>query len=91
MFDVADCLVTMWAGQGAGLVLLAMLVPGQPSSLGGSPLYEPGDQIVLLNNTNFQPTVCGSQRAWLVEFYSSWWEFSPDDRKRDKCKATCPQ
>ena len=64
----------MWAGQGAGLVLLAMLVPGQPSSLGGSPLYEPGDQIVLLNNTNFQPTVCGSQRAWLVEFYSSWWE-----------------
>jgi len=39
---------------------------------GGTPLYSPDDKIVLLNSTNFQPTICGSERAWLVEFYSSW-------------------
>ena len=39
---------------------------------GGSPLYSVNDKIVLLNNTNFQSTICGSSTAWLVEFYSSW-------------------
>ena len=39
---------------------------------GGSPLYDENDKIVLLNNTNFQSTICGSSRAWMVEFYSSW-------------------
>ena len=39
---------------------------------GGSPLYSENDKIVLLNNTNFQSSICGSSRAWLVEFYSSW-------------------
>ena len=39
---------------------------------GGSPLYDANDKIVLLNNTNFQSTICGSSTAWLVEFYSSW-------------------
>merc|ERR1719300_1050310 len=42
------------------------------NSLGGTPLYGPNDKIVLLNNTNFQSTICGSSTAWLVEFYSSW-------------------
>jgi len=40
--------------------------------MGGSPLYSPEDKIVQLNNTNFQANICGSQTAWMVEFYSSW-------------------
>jgi len=39
---------------------------------GGTPLYDQNDKIVLLNNTNFQSTICSSSSAWIVEFYSSW-------------------
>jgi len=54
------------------LVFAAILQISREKSLEGSGLYTAEDKIVLLNNTNFQPTVCGSQRAWMVEFYSSW-------------------
>jgi thiol-disulfide isomerase/thioredoxin len=39
---------------------------------GGSPLYGPDDKILILNTTNFQPNICSSSKAWVVEFYSSW-------------------
>jgi len=41
-------------------------------SLGGSPLYNQDDKILILNNTNFQASICSSSKAWVVEFYSSW-------------------
>jgi len=41
-------------------------------SLGGSPLYNQDDKILILNNTNFQANICSSTKAWVVEFYSSW-------------------
>jgi len=54
------------------LILLPQLSQEMGLGSGGTPLYAPEDKIVLLNSTNFQPTICGSERAWLVEFYSSW-------------------
>lgn len=41
-------------------------------SLGGGQLYSPSDRLTLLNVTNFKETIVGSDRAWMVEFYSSW-------------------
>jgi len=57
------------------LVLLSilMIIPiSWQGSLGGSPLYNQDDKILILNNTNFQANICSSSRAWVVEFYSSW-------------------
>jgi len=54
------------------LLLLSLLPLTQELSMGGSPLYSPDDKIVILNSTNFQANICGSDRAWMVEFYSSW-------------------
>jgi len=61
--------VWLWA-----LPVLVLVVPlSQEMGLGsGSPLYGPEDKIVQLTNATFQPTICGSEKAWLVEFYSSW-------------------
>lgn len=54
-------------------ILFAIFLPiSREKSIDGSGLYTEVDKIVVLNNTNFQPMVCGSQKAWLVEFYSSW-------------------
>jgi len=42
-------------------------------SLSGSAgLYTNEDKILILNNTNFQSSICSSTKAWIVEFYSSW-------------------
>jgi len=66
-----------WWGHALGLPLLLLCILPQLTQemglgSGGTPLYTPDDKIVLLNATNFQPNICGSERAWLVEFYSSW-------------------
>jgi len=65
------------SGQGAPsplpLLLLSLLLPSTMEvSLGGSPLYNKDDKILILNTTNFQPSICSSSKAWVVEFYSSW-------------------
>ena len=55
------------------LLLLSLLLPSTMEvSLGGSPLYNKDDKILILNTTNFQPSICSSSKAWVVEFYSSW-------------------
>jgi thiol-disulfide isomerase/thioredoxin len=36
------------------------------------PLYSPTDPIALLDVNTLKRTVLGSDKAWLVEFYSSW-------------------
>jgi len=55
------------------LLLLSLLLPTTLEvSLGGSPLYNQDDKILILNNTNFQSNICSSSKAWVVEFYSSW-------------------
>eukprot|EP00092_Neocalanus_flemingeri_P007794 GFUD01008415.1.p1 GENE.GFUD01008415.1~~GFUD01008415.1.p1 ORF type:complete len:681 (-),score=161.46 GFUD01008415.1:240-2282(-) len=57
------------------LLLIFLLLP---SSLevslggGGTPLYNQDDKILILNSKNFQPNICSSSKAWVVEFYSSW-------------------
>jgi len=66
-----------WWGHALGLPLLLLCILPQLTQemglgSGGTPLYTADDKIVLLNATNFQPNICGSERAWLVEFYSSW-------------------
>jgi len=66
-----------WWGHALGLPLLLFCILPQLTQemgleSGGTPLYTADDKIVLLNATNFQPNICGSERAWLVEFYSSW-------------------
>lgn len=53
-------------------LILSLLPLTQELSMGGTPLYTPDDKIVLLNSTTFPGTICASDRAWMVEFYSSW-------------------
>eukprot|EP00091_Calanus_sinicus_P000720 TRINITY_DN10655_c0_g1_i1.p1 TRINITY_DN10655_c0_g1~~TRINITY_DN10655_c0_g1_i1.p1 ORF type:complete len:149 (-),score=34.02 TRINITY_DN10655_c0_g1_i1:479-925(-) len=56
------------------LLLLSMIIQTtfQAGLEGASPLYGPDDKILILNTTNFQPSICSSSKAWVVEFYSSW-------------------
>jgi len=56
------------------VLLLSMVIQTtfQAGLGGGSPLYSPDDKILILNTTNFQPNICSSTKAWVVEFYSSW-------------------
>ena len=53
-------------------ILILHLPESREKSMTKVGLYTEDDKIELLNNTNFQAVVCGSEKAWLVEFYSSW-------------------
>ena len=50
------------------LVLLLVSVLGYDRPEG---LYDAGDELVILNDTNFHSTITGREHAWLVEFYAS--------------------
>jgi thiol-disulfide isomerase/thioredoxin len=47
---------------------LAFRNPFQPPP----PLYNSSDPLALLDVSNIEATVLNSDKAWLVEFYSSW-------------------
>ena len=51
------------------LVLLSVSVLSYDRPEG---LYDVGDEVVILDDTNFHSTITGREHAWLVEFYASW-------------------
>lgn len=40
--------------------------------VGDEGLFKSTDDVVILTNTSFSPSVLGSQNSWIVEFYNSW-------------------
>ena len=35
-------------------------------------LYDENDEVLILNENNFDENIVGSSNAWIVEFYNSW-------------------
>jgi thiol oxidase len=40
--------------------------------VGDEGLFKSTDDVVILTNTSFSPSVLGSENSWIVEFYNSW-------------------
>ncbi|XP_038045345.1 sulfhydryl oxidase 1-like [Patiria miniata] len=46
--------------------------PCNSVNMGSTSLYDPSDDVSVLNNSTLKGAIFGSKQAWFVQFYSSW-------------------